>query len=82
MPEASRWVPERVPVPAFDGPYGKEIRFVGGIQMNCEFGSRRYTSGGPARCAGGYTAEKCRCQPEPSRRDVLIAWLKRQCGRY
>jgi hypothetical protein len=47
------------------------------VPDRCPHGRRRYTSGGPARCPGGFTEARCLCYPtirtrfRTWRRDVL-----------
>jgi hypothetical protein len=47
----------------------------------CPYGQRRFTNNGPARCAGGYTESKCRCNPPPPTVWTrLLRWLSSLTG--
>jgi hypothetical protein len=54
----------------------------------CRYPHRRYTSGGPARCEGGFTEEKCRCAQEERflarlfRRPKFGGWLLAERWRF
>lgn len=56
--------------------------------VSCRYSHRRYTSGGQARCEGGFTESKCRCAREERflarlfRRQKHGGWLLAERWRF